>query len=198
MKYTVAALLSLSSLVTALPTTQNPPQGIRILPPAWGFTITSLKGPGCPDFGADPEVQRATRTTFGRNTVDGSEIYYWFVAYPYLRVELGLNDHSWCETELKYTEYKDVKGEEEGEDYLFRLHKNGTSVIATYDLEEGMTAKFDFTYDVGEGVCSTGSSFYTDRTASGQGSKVLACVLLLMMLRCAQSLPHFFSCQLID
>lgn len=152
MKSTVAAILSILGFVAALPTTEDPPQGVRILPPHWGFTITSLDGPGCPDFGADPEKQRITRTTFGQNSVDGSEIYYWFIAYPYLRVELGGKEHSWCETEVKYTEYKDQLTGTKGEDYLFRLHKNGTGVIATYDLDEGVKATFKFAYDLGDGV----------------------------------------------
>ncbi|KAL5383727.1 hypothetical protein DPSP01_005831 [Paraphaeosphaeria sporulosa] len=155
MKYTVAALLGLSGLVTALPAIQDPPQGVRILPPGWDFTITSLNGPGCPDFGADPDKQRTTRTTFGENTMDGSEIYYWFIAYPHLRVELGGKEHSWCETEVKYTEYKDRNAGTKGADYQFRLHKNGTSIIATYDLEKGVKATFKFAYDVGEGVTDT-------------------------------------------
>ena len=33
--------------------------------------------------------ERHTRLTYGQNTMDGSDIYRWFIAYPSLRVELG-------------------------------------------------------------------------------------------------------------
>jgi hypothetical protein len=85
--------------------------------------------------------------TFGQNTVDGSEIYYWFVAHPHLRVDLADKDHSWCETELSYEEFKDVTQTVKSADYRLRLHKNGTRVIATYDLEKGVTATFKSTYE---------------------------------------------------
>jgi hypothetical protein len=137
MKSTLAISLSLLGLASAHPAPTDEP--IRTLPNNWGFEITSLKGPGCPDFGA-PEGGRFTRLTFGQNTVDGSEIYYWFIAYPSLRVELGKTDSTWCETELQYTEYKDAKKTVEGEDYSLRLHKNGTKVSFTYMLVRVETA----------------------------------------------------------
>jgi hypothetical protein len=131
MKSTILPTLSLLSLASAaaLPTASDTPAPVRILPPNWSFDIISLKGPGCPDskdIGKDDVYN--TRLTYGSNTVDGSEIYYWFVAYPYLRAELGVTNDTWCETELKYSEYKDVKNEVEGDDYQLRLHKNGTEV----------------------------------------------------------------------
>jgi hypothetical protein len=151
MKSLLSATLSLAGLVAALPASDPG----RILPANWQYKITSLRGPGCPDFGKDPDVGRTTRLTFGQNTVDGSEIYYWFVAYPHLRVNLDDNDRSWCETELSYEEFSDQTQKTPAADYRLRLHKNGTRVIATYDLEKGVKATFKFTYEEGGGetVC---------------------------------------------
>jgi hypothetical protein len=143
MKSVIATTLLLGPLIAALPS----PTVDRILPLNWKYTISSLRGPGCPDLGADPEVQRTTRLTYGQNTMDGSEIYYWFIAYPHLRVDLASTTHSWCETELQYNEYKDLEGKEESDEYRLRVHKNGTRVIATYELDEGVSAKFRFEYD---------------------------------------------------
>jgi hypothetical protein len=146
MKSILATTFGLVGLINALPA----PGVDRVLPLNWKYSITSLRGPGCPDFGKDPEKQRTTRLTYGQNTMDGSEIYYWFVAYPNLRVNLEDEDRSWCETELSYQEYKDLDGKVPTADYRLRLHKNGTRVIATYDLEEGVKATFKFTYDTGD------------------------------------------------
>jgi hypothetical protein len=146
MKSVLATTLGLVGLITALPS----PSVDRVLPLNWKYTITSLRGPGCPDFGADPEAHRATRLTYGQNTVDGSEIYYWFVAYPSLRVDLSGATSSWCETELSYQEYKDTDAKEKADDYRLRLHKNGTRIVATYDLEDGVKANLKFTYDAGD------------------------------------------------
>ncbi|KAI0408264.1 hypothetical protein F4802DRAFT_551190 [Xylaria palmicola] len=148
MKSTFAIVFSVLGLAYAHPTRRddNP---IRILPPNWGFEITSLRGPGCPDFGVPDGKDRHTRLTYGMNTVDGSEIYYSFIAYPALRVELGGGggvESTWCETELQYTEYKDGAGRVEGEDYRLRLHKNGSIAVSTYDIDSGVTATFRFTY----------------------------------------------------
>jgi hypothetical protein len=147
----LATILGSLGLIAALPA----PDVVRILPTNWQYKITSLRGPGCPDFGKDPEVAYTTRLTFGQNTVDGSEIYYWFVAYPHLRVDLNGDEHSWCETELSYEEFSDLDGKVVSDDYRLRLHKNGTRVIATYDLEKGVKATFKFEYDEGHGnvVC---------------------------------------------
>ncbi|KAF2030785.1 hypothetical protein EK21DRAFT_100259 [Setomelanomma holmii] len=146
MKSVVSTALGLVGFAFALPA----PEVIRVLPTNWQYNISSLKGPGCPDFGADTQTAYATRLTYGQNTMDGSEIYYWFVAYPYLRVNLDEEDHVWCETELSYIEFKDLDGKIKGDDYKLRLHKNGTRVIATYDLDEGVKATFKFTYDTGD------------------------------------------------
>ncbi|KAI0536920.1 hypothetical protein GGR58DRAFT_473545 [Xylaria digitata] len=144
MKSVLATSISLLCLASALPAPSDGP--IRILPTNWAFEITSLKGPGCPDFGIPDGNDRHTRLTYGQNTVDGSEIYYWFIAYPSLRVELDKTDSTWCETELQYTEYKDLKGGIEGEDYRLRLHKNGTKAISTYDIDSDVEATFSFKY----------------------------------------------------
>jgi hypothetical protein len=148
---TTFALLPLTTAI-ALPAPQDAPI-IRVLPSNWGFTISSLKGPGCPDFEKINTGYSVTRLTYGENTLDGSEIYYWFAAYPAMRASVGddSDGYTWCETELDYQEYSDWKKETEGEAYRFRLHKNGTKVIATYDLEEGTEAEWKITYDVGKG-----------------------------------------------
>jgi hypothetical protein len=148
MKYATATL-ALLGLTTALPASSDGP--VRTLPANWKFEIASLRGPGCPDQGKDGSVARTTRLTFGSNTVDGSEIYYWFIAYPWLRVDLAAgHDHTWCQATIKYTEYKDPESSKEGEEYKLRLHKNGTKGIMTYDLEEGVKAYWDFAYMDGE------------------------------------------------
>ena len=149
MKYTTTAL-SLLSLTAALPSPSDGP--IRTLPPNWSFTLASLRGPGCPDQGKNGTLSRTTRPTFGSNTVDGSEIYYWFIAYPWLRVDLAAgHDHTWCQATVQYTEYKDVEKREEGEEFRLRVHKNGTKGIMTYELEEGVKAYWDFAYLEGDG-----------------------------------------------
>lgn len=129
MKSTLATSFCFLGLALALPapSAQSDDPG-RVLPSNWKFEITSLKGPGCPDFNKPPSDDRTTRLTYGQNTMDGSEIYYWFVAYPYLRVELGKTDSTWCETELQYTELKTIEDKPEAADYRLRLHKNGTKV----------------------------------------------------------------------
>jgi hypothetical protein len=144
MKSLLPILLTSLSLATALPA----PDVTRVLPVNWQYRITSLSGPGCPDLGADPTSTYTTRLTYGQNTMDGSEIYYWFVAYPFLRVDLGSGaTHSWCETELSYTEYADLDGKEESADFRLRVHKNGTRVGAVYELEEGVRARLSTVYD---------------------------------------------------
>jgi hypothetical protein len=142
MKSTLAASLSLLGLACARPAATDDP--VRVLPPNWKYEITGLKGPGCSDFGKPDydEVthERHTRLTFGENTMDGSEIYYWFIAMPELRVELGATESTWCEAQLKYTEYKDTNLKVEGQDYRLRLHKNGTKVrSATLGLRSIIT-----------------------------------------------------------
>lgn len=148
MKSTIFASLGLLGLSTALPAATEIE---RTLPAGWLYKISSLKGPGCPDFGADPEKVFATRLTYGQNTMDGTEVYYWFVAYPHLHVDLADNDSSWCETELSYEEYSNYDAKTPSADYRLRLHKNGTRAIATYDLEKGVSAKIEFEYDAGKG-----------------------------------------------
>jgi len=145
MKFLIPLSLTLLSAVSALPASTSDPK--RILPWSWQYEIVSLKGPGCPEI--DPSATYQTRPTFGSNTVDGSEIYYWFFAYPYFKASVG-GDVSkatvWCETTLQYTEFNKSKGMEASADYRLKLHKNGTAMIAVYDLEEGVKANWAFTY----------------------------------------------------
>ncbi len=145
----LALLAALTGTALGLPNpaaTSGSP--VRILPFNWRFNITSLKGPGCPDFGAaaHPFV---TRPTYGSNTVDGSEIYYWFFAYPHIRASVGPGAPKasvWCETTLSYTELDEQGALAAEPGYRLKLHKNGTEVLASYDLEDGVEAKFRFTY----------------------------------------------------
>jgi hypothetical protein len=146
MKSVLVSAFFLAPLIAALPS----PNVDRILPLNWKYTITSLSGPGCPDLGTDPEAQRTTRLTYGQNTVDGSEIYYWFIAYPSLRVDLAGSQTSWCETELEYQEYSDLNQKVKADQYRLRLHNNGTKAIATYDLDAGVKATAKFTYHAGD------------------------------------------------
>ncbi|PVI05007.1 hypothetical protein DM02DRAFT_517539 [Periconia macrospinosa] len=146
------ALAAISGLASALPAAapQESDPIVRTLPPLWTFSLASYNGPGCPKpDGKD----RETRLTYGQNTMDGSEIYHWFVAYPKIKAKVGGDvdeAHSWCETTIAYKEFKDAYGKEPGSDYTFRLHKNDTRIISTYDLEEGVTAEWKFTYSINE------------------------------------------------
>lgn len=143
MKSLIPLTLTLLSTATALPA-DNP---LRILPQMWKYEIISLRGPGCPAI--DPSETYQNRPTFGQNTVDGSEIYYWFFAFPYLRASVGgdvAKASTWCETTLKYTELNSNQGLEESADFRLRLHKNGTGMVAKYDLEPGTEARWGFTY----------------------------------------------------
>ncbi|KAK4140168.1 uncharacterized protein C8A04DRAFT_15193 [Dichotomopilus funicola] len=121
---------------------------VRILPWNWLFEITALEGPGCPDVG--PEGY-GTRPTYGSNTVDGSEIYYWHFAYPAISLNVDTENPEasiWCETTLKYTELSETSTDPaDPAGYRLKLHKNGTEIIANYDLEEGVEATWTFTYD---------------------------------------------------
>ena len=142
----ILAALAGTALALPNPTTRDSP--LRILPYNWRFNITSLSGPGCPDYGAvsPPFV---SRPTFGANTVDGSEIYYWYFAYPHLRASVGRGTPEasvWCETTLSYEELDGHSAVAAEPGYRLKLHKNGTDVLASYDLEEGVEAKFRFTY----------------------------------------------------
>ncbi|KAH8163466.1 hypothetical protein CIB48_g4778 [Xylaria polymorpha] len=150
MKSTLVASISLLGLTSARATPTDEP--VRILPINWKFEITSLKGPGCPDFGLPDGNDRHTRLTSGYNTMDGSEIYYWV---------------------YRYTEYKDLAGEIEGEDYRLRLHKNGTQAISMYDIDSDIEATFGFKY-LDFDITDT----YTLRgpTASGQYQKQIGMV----------------------
>jgi len=142
---TSLALLGTAS-ASAIPLAKSS-DPVRILPSWWGFNIIGLKGPGCPSNG--PDTGYKTRETFGLNTVDGSEIYYWHFAYPHIKASVGGDEDEanvWCETTLNYTEWKDAKNTVTAADYRLKLHKNGTEVIANYDLDEGVEAKWKFTY----------------------------------------------------
>ncbi|OAK97121.1 hypothetical protein IQ06DRAFT_281125 [Phaeosphaeriaceae sp. SRC1lsM3a] len=164
MKSAIITSLGLLGFATALPATEVE----RTLPAGWEYKIASLRGPGCPDFGADPEKAFATRLTYGQNTMDGSEIYYWFIAYPHLHVDLADNDSSWCETEISYEEYSNYADKTPSADYRLRLHKNGTRAIATYDLEKGVKATIKFEYDAGKGEEYTDVINWNGPAASGQ------------------------------
>ena len=157
MKSALASALCLFGLTSgvALPEPDVAPKPVRILPTGWDFKITSLKGPGCPDLGVNPTTGFTTRLTFGQNTVDGSEIYYWYVGYPHLRVSSDGPTHSWCETEIAYSEFADLDSKKPSADYKFRLHKNGTKIISTYDLAQDVEATFEFSYEVGRKEVST-------------------------------------------
>lgn len=55
--------------------------------------------------------------------------------------------HVWCETTLKYSEYgNSPESKKETADYNLRLHKNGTQVMAAYDIWKGTDATWKFTY----------------------------------------------------
>lgn len=155
----MALLLTVAALLGATSALPNPdfavrassPEPVRILPYNWRFNITALEGPGCPDFGqVNPPY--VTRPTFGQNTVDGSEIYYWFFAYPHLRASVGPDqpeDSIWCETTLSYTELDKDGNPAAKPGYRLKLHKNGTEILADYALDAGVEANWKFTYYVG-------------------------------------------------
>ncbi|AEO63948.1 uncharacterized protein THITE_123413 [Thermothielavioides terrestris NRRL 8126] len=126
---------------------------VRILPYNWQFNITALSGPGCPDFSTTGEPF-TTRPTFGSNTVDGSEIYYWHFAYPHLRAAVGADkreDSVWCETTLQYTELDEHGQPPAVPGYRLKLHTNATEMIAAYDLDEGVEVNWKFTFETADG-----------------------------------------------
>ncbi|KAK4195442.1 hypothetical protein QBC40DRAFT_269282 [Triangularia verruculosa] len=149
MLFTFGAIAGLAGIALGLPHPWEEASGpIRILPHSWVFNITSLSGPGCPDFG-DTAAVFSTRPTFGMNTVDGSEIYYWHFAYPNLRASVGpgaATSSIWCETTLTYAELDRLGTPPAKPEYRLKAHKNGTAMIATYDLEDGVVAEWKFTY----------------------------------------------------
>lgn len=65
----------------------------------------------------------------------------------------GVTNKTWCETELKYTEFERLENgtDKEAWDYRLKLHKNGTEMLATYELDEGVEANWVFRYFPGEG-----------------------------------------------
>lgn len=142
----VFAALAGTTLGLPNPQTGDDQPTVRILPYTWNFNITALSGPGCPDFGSTAPIH-VTRPTFGSNTMDGSEIYYWHFAYPHLRASVGPGNPQasvWCETTLDYAEMDSAGNAAAG--YRLKLHKNGTKVMALYDLDEGVEAQWTFTY----------------------------------------------------
>ncbi|KAH6631226.1 hypothetical protein F5144DRAFT_531717 [Chaetomium tenue] len=144
----LSVLATLVGTAVARPSPLVADTPVRILPWSWNFEITALEGPGCPDFGATEP--RVTRPTFGMNTVDGSEIYYWHFAYPHIHLNVDAANPEasiWCETTLKYTELVQSGEPADPAEYRLKLHKNGTRILANYDLEEGVEAKWTFTYD---------------------------------------------------
>ncbi|KAF2191596.1 hypothetical protein K469DRAFT_736266 [Zopfia rhizophila CBS 207.26] len=146
----ISTTFALIGAAAAVPMPQEDPVGpVRILPSFWTFDMVNFTGPGCPDFDSTKEVK--TRPTFGMNTVDGTEIYYWHFAYPELRASIGPDvdregSHTWCETTLKYTEVENYDTKKPKADYRLKLHKNGTRMLANYQLDEGVQAKWGFTY----------------------------------------------------
>jgi hypothetical protein len=146
-RFPVLAAVMGAAVARPSPVTADNP--VRILPYSWNWEIAALEGPGCPDFGAT-EPPRITRPTFGSNTVDGSEIYYWHFAYPHIHLSVDAENPEasiWCETTLKYTELMQGGEPALNAEYLLKLHKNGTQMLATYELDEGVEAKWTFTYD---------------------------------------------------
>ncbi|KAH7110118.1 hypothetical protein B0J11DRAFT_586343 [Dendryphion nanum] len=102
----------------AIPTPLSDP--IRILPKAWEWSILDLKGPSCPDLDYK------------------SEIYFNIFAYPYLNATIT----------KEFADYRNGIPGPPALDYRLRPHKNGTLIDGVYDLEEGVTADWKFTYDV--------------------------------------------------
>lgn len=151
-----AAVILLISLFSGSALSQDGPR--RILPFLWGFDIVALKGPGCTDLDSTSEVK--TRPTYGENTMDGSEIYYWYFAYPGIQATVGgdvTEASTWCETTLAYTEYADSK-KTPAAGYRLQLHKNGTRMLAVYDVEEGVEVNWKFTYLANGAKVRTSSS----------------------------------------
>ncbi|KAK4040677.1 hypothetical protein C8A01DRAFT_15470 [Parachaetomium inaequale] len=150
MPSSLLVLAALMGTALALPSPITAADPVRILPYNWLFNITALKGPGCPDFGqVSPPF--STRPTFGMNTVDGSEIYYWHFAYPHIRLSVGPETPEasvWCETTLSYAELENSDGLVPAvePEYRLKLHKNGTRMLANYELDEGVEARWKFTY----------------------------------------------------
>ncbi|KAH7130186.1 hypothetical protein B0J11DRAFT_602435 [Dendryphion nanum] len=148
MRFLIFAIAAFATGVFSAPAPQADP--IRILPSNWEWDIADLKGPGCPDL--NYESGWKTRYNYGQNTMDGSEIYFTVFAYPYLNASIPAGQTSasvWCETTLKYTEFSKPTNGVRGppaSDYRLRPHKNGTLIGALYDLDEGVTAEWKFTY----------------------------------------------------
>ncbi|KAF1935235.1 hypothetical protein EJ02DRAFT_416116 [Clathrospora elynae] len=169
------AFLGFLGLTTAIALPASSDDSGRTLPPNWSFGISALSGPGCPDQGKESSAVRTTRLTFGKNTVDASEIYYWFIAYPWMRVDLAQgHDHTWCQVTIAYKEFADTNKKVEGGDYKLRLHKNGTRGIVTYGLEEGVKSYWDFAYQVSDGKELTDTIEIDGPTASGQYAQELS------------------------
>lgn len=150
MKSTTIASLFLLASAQALPQSSAPD---RKTPFSWQYEITALSGPGCPDYGVTEG--RYTRPSFGMNS---PEIFYWFFAYPHINLSVDKNKpeaSTWCETTLSYRESyprggNDWERLEPAGDFRLRLHKNGTAMLARYDIEEGVDVKWKFTYYTSE------------------------------------------------
>jgi hypothetical protein len=145
-------LLTLATLTVAvlgIPTPSASDNPVRILPSWWSFNITTLSGPGCPGLPSADAGPYVARPTYGMNTVDGSEIYYWFFAYPGLHASVGPGtpkSATWCETTLSYTE-TDLNGIPVPKpEYRLKPHKNGTAINAVYNLDAGVEAEWKVTY----------------------------------------------------
>jgi hypothetical protein len=146
MKSITVPISVLFSLATALPAPQADP--VRILPWNWSWDIISHHGPGCTD---NTTSVYQTRPTFGWNTVDGSEIYFWHFAIPGMLASVGPGvdqSSTWCEITASYTERNNRDNTTAvTSDYQLKMHKNGTEVLATYlPFEAGVTANWKFTY----------------------------------------------------
>ncbi|KAH8897522.1 hypothetical protein GQ53DRAFT_888060 [Thozetella sp. PMI_491] len=152
MRFHVALAAAISDMAVAHPISNISPDSMRILPLNWGFSIVQLEGPGCPNYGNSPQAY-VPRPTYGSNTVDGSEIYYWHFVYPQMRASVTPEEpvvSVWCETTVRYSEFNDKAAKEKPTaDFRLKLHKNGTEILATYDLEDGVEAEWQFTYDAG-------------------------------------------------
>ena len=144
-----ASIILASPTLTSYSDLTNPPT-----PESWTFAFTNWSGPGCPDY---PTWNIDTRQSIGPYNMNSSADTWWFYfAYPWLRVN-ATTPSVWCEAEVKYTELADHTGTPRKEDqskYRLRMHKNGTTVEANYNIDEGNGVVWKVTYGLDENEVS--------------------------------------------
>lgn len=123
-------------------------------PESWSWRVASLSGPGCPDNQTGFNLTHGhTSESWGSHFVEGCHTPWIWWAFPYLQASISEGSQetsTFCELTIKYREMEgsaypqDIPLDEAK--YKLVMHRNGTTMEARYALDEGVSARWKFTY----------------------------------------------------